>query len=138
MTPIRLTAPDGTVRAYACGVCGWVGGHSHQMRLWNAQQDLEWSLRRAQECCTCHASARREGYTVATYCNAPSVPAGLYCPAHEAAERDEQATRAATDRADMIARGVVTCPECCGLGALRDCEHCNDTGEVFADPPEAP
>lgn len=56
MTPIPLSAPDGQVYAYACGVCHQVriGAEMARARLSGPIADLvEWSMESASECCAC-------------------------------------------------------------------------------------
>lgn len=57
MNPIPLSAPDGRLYTYACGVCHNVAGGSHAMGPWPAdgphENLIEWFQRDAARCCTC-------------------------------------------------------------------------------------
>lgn len=57
MNPIPLSAPDGRVYAYACGVCHNVQAGAYAMAPWPASDPhenlTEDSKRDATRCCTC-------------------------------------------------------------------------------------
>lgn len=53
MTPIPLAAPDGTVYAYACGVCHHVPAAGELLGRGEPGWQAEASLSRAERCCTC-------------------------------------------------------------------------------------
>lgn len=56
MTPIPLSAPDGTVYAYACGRCRQIGGgisKSSRPKDEAVAFAAEWSHRDADRCCRC-------------------------------------------------------------------------------------
>lgn len=58
MNPIPLSAPDGRVYAYACGVCHHVAGGASLLVCWDEPGPIpvlvEGSLSKATSCCTCH------------------------------------------------------------------------------------
>lgn len=59
MNPIRLSAPDGRVYAYACGVCHNIPAGGFHLGPWPADGPHDGAPERshdmAEECCTCRS-----------------------------------------------------------------------------------
>lgn len=120
-SPITLSAPDGTVYAYACGRCRSVhAGSTQHPRADVARLAAEYQ-RRAARCCTCD-------------CGAPADPTEWQriCAACAAREVEVRRARAETRRADLAARGVQECPFCIAIDGMHfdSCDTCGGTGEV--------
>ena len=118
MRPIPLAAPDGTVYAYACGLCRNVHAGSTQIPRAEVARLAEEYLRAAEKCCVCDCGAPAQRGSWRRLCKA--------CDKKRSAEMKRAAE---ARRAALAARGVRTCPECYDL---RDgCEVCGGTGEVL-------
>ena len=129
MNAIPLTAPDGTVYAYACGRCHRVAGGVHTTDATSPVARLAgYSLGRAARCCVCRCGAPvRVALWHTTLCDA--------CHARDVAETEARiAARDAARAADLAARGMRECVPCRGFGcddrADEECPDCDGTGEV--------
>jgi hypothetical protein len=118
--PIPLSAPDGTVYAYACGRCRCLASPPEAEAFAPVGRIVELSLARATKCCVCP-------------CGAPVSETSCWglCEPCDVRREAEIAARQEAERAALAARGVRTCPECYGRTLLlEDCDACGGTGEV--------
>ena len=122
-SPIPLSAPDGTVYAYACGRCHRVaaGENVHPSRL------ARLSLERATRCCVCQCGAAMSPTSRWRACDA-------CCAKHDAKLAAQRAAYRAARAKHLAARGRRECAVCDGTGSLDiddvACGVCGGTGEV--------
>lgn len=118
--PIPLSAPDGTVYAYACGACHRVAITPEIGPASPVASAAKDSRATAAECCRCK-------------CGAPVSETSCWglCEPCDVRREAEIAARQEAERAALAARGVRTCPECYGRTLLlEDCDACGGAGEV--------
>ena len=119
-SPIPLSAPDGTVYAYACGRCRrvWASGHS-TAEVQDVAEMADRYREETERCCVCSECGSEvdddaRGDRTCTRC-------------HEETMARHRAHREA-HHAALAARGVRVCPECYDL--CDGCGVCGGTGEV--------
>lgn len=126
--PIPLSAPGGTVYAYACGRCHRVAGGVHVPGPVSPVDRLAGlSMQRATRCCVCQCGAAMSPTSRWRACDACSA-------AHDARLAAQRAAYRAARAKDLAARGMRECALCDGTGSLDldlvDCHACGGTGEV--------
>lgn len=121
MNAVPLADPNGTVRAWVCGVCWHVGNGGSMLSQVAGEDWIASSLACAAACCKCRECGRPNPRTNRT--------SELHCA--ECKERVDAATRAFIAERD---RTHEHCHKCSGEGCLPpdldDCEACGGSGWV--------
>lgn len=125
-SPVPLTDPSGTVRAWMCGCCGHIGVGSVPIYRDADADYIEGSLLRAAACCVC------------SECKGPNPrtdrDSSLYCRACTA-KRDEDIRAAFAERK----KTHTWCGACEGDGYDHldtSCVHCGGAGWVKREEPQ--
>jgi hypothetical protein len=114
--PIPLTKPDGTVHAYACGVCLCVHA-SVKPCVWG-ERHVAMSREHAAECCVC------------TRCKQPMPRERKWMSICDTCEPIERAEKQAAEEASRATEPESERCGCLTCGGSGDCPSCDGEGYV--------
>jgi len=134
--PVPLTSPDGTVYAYACGVCHHVASPGSRGVIYDAEDVARFAaegLRYAEWCCACRDCGARVGVSElwCSICQAArDERTKVVVAAHDEQDRKREAANAAklagsnADAAKLLVNLMSDISEeCYCAGWLSDCEY---------------